>query len=64
MGTEYDDFTEKANPSYPNLPDNVKSNRKMLAEMMTKRGFTQFKTEWWHFDFKNWEYFSILDFKN
>jgi zinc D-Ala-D-Ala dipeptidase len=63
MGTDYDDFTVKANPSYSEFPDNILNNRKLLANVMTKRGFIQFKTEWWHFDFNNWQSFSLNDFQ-
>ncbi len=61
MGTDFDDFTEKAHPDYPNLPEKVKRNRKILREAMMKFGFLPLKTEWWHFDFHGWKKFHILD---
>jgi D-alanyl-D-alanine dipeptidase len=61
MGTPYDDFTEKAHIDYANLPDNVLRNRKILQEVMTKFGFKTMQTEWWHFDYKDWEKYPILD---
>ena len=63
MGTEYDNFTEKAHYDYQNLSEEVKSNRKLLRETMVKFGFHPIKTEWWHFDFEGWKNFSILDFQ-
>ena len=61
MGTEYDNFTEKAHFTYPDLPENIKENRELLRSIMVKYGFNPIKTEWWHFDFIGWEKFSILD---
>lgn len=61
MGTPYDDFTDKAHTDYHNLSDQVLKNRALLADVMQQFGFLSFKTEWWHFDFKGWEQFPILD---
>lgn len=61
MGTQYDDFTEKAHRDYADLPDKVKQNRALLADVMQRFGFSTFETEWWHFDFKGWDRFPILD---
>lgn len=61
MGTPYDDFTDKAHTDYHNLPDQVLKNRALLADVMQQFGFLPFRTEWWHFDFKGWEQFPILD---
>lgn len=61
MGTEYDNFTEKAHYAYSDLPENVKANRKLLRDTMEKYGFHPITTEWWHFDFDGWNKFSILD---
>lgn len=63
MGTPYDDFTEKAHYDYEELSDDVKANRKLLRDVMIKFGFEPLETEWWHFDFKGWEKFSILDYQ-
>lgn len=61
MGTEYDNFTEKAHYNYQDLPLKVKENRKLLRNTMMKYGFDGIETEWWHFDYKGWKDFSILD---
>jgi len=63
MGTEYDNFTEKAHFAFSDLPENIKANRILLRNIMMKYGFNPIKTEWWHFDFSGWENFSILDVK-
>lgn len=61
MGTEYDNFTERAHYAYPDLPKKVKANRALLRDTMVNYGFNPITTEWWHFDFKGWNNFSILD---
>jgi D-alanyl-D-alanine dipeptidase len=61
MGTPYDDFTEKAHSDFIQLPEKVLANRKLLSNVMQKFGFIPLSTEWWHFDFKDWKNFSILD---
>lgn len=61
MGTEFDNFTERAHPDYKDLPNRVISNRQLLSSVMKKYNFHPLKTEWWHFDFEGWESFSILD---
>lgn len=61
MGTSYDDFTPKAHINYKNLPKNVLRNRQILIETMKKFGFIPNKSEWWHFDYKDWKKYPILD---
>lgn len=61
MPTEFDDFTEKAHPAYMNLPEDALRNRALLKSVMERHGFTQFPTEWWHFDYSGWETHPVLD---
>ena len=61
MGTEYDNFTEKAHSDYPSLPEKIKNDRKILRDTMIKFGFEPIESEWWHFDYNGWNKFSILD---
>jgi len=61
MPTAYDDFTEKANPTYAALPADVLANRKLLFGIMSHFGFTHFATEWWHFDYSGWENYKLMD---
>jgi len=63
MGTEYDNFTEKAHYNFSDFPDLIKYNRKLLRDVMIKFGFEPLESEWWHFDFNGWENYSIIDFK-
>ncbi|MBM4176773.1 MAG: M15 family metallopeptidase [Ignavibacteria bacterium] len=61
MGTPYDDFSEKSHIDYKNLSKNVLTYREILRTTMEKFGFEAMSSEWWHFDFKGWSKFSIMD---
>jgi len=62
MGTEFDDFSEKAHPDYAELSAEVKANRKLLRDIMREAGFEPYKYEWWHFNLKNAKQFENEDF--
>lgn len=61
MGTPYDDFTERASFASKDVSEKAYTNRKLLRDVMIQFGFLPLETEWWHFDFKNWKQFGILD---
>ncbi|MFA7418300.1 MAG: M15 family metallopeptidase [Melioribacteraceae bacterium] len=61
MGTPYDDFTERASFASKDVSEKAYTNRKLLRDVMIQFGFVPLETEWWHFDFKDWKKFGILD---
>ena len=61
MPTGFDSFSEKAHSDYLNLPANEIKNRDLLIGVMAKHGFNNYSGEWWHYDFKNWEKFDLMD---
>jgi zinc D-Ala-D-Ala dipeptidase len=61
MPTPFDDFTEKAHRDYTNLPPEVIQNRALLQRVMEQHDFHGLSTEWWHFDYKDWTKYEILD---
>lgn len=61
MPTPYDDFTPRAAQSFNDLPPDVLANRLLLNDVMTRHGFDPLPSEWWHFDFRGWERFDLLD---
>lgn len=61
MPTGYDDFTPRAAHDFDDLPENVRANRALLRDVMTKHGFTPLPSEWWHYDFNGWENFELMD---
>jgi zinc D-Ala-D-Ala dipeptidase len=52
MGTDFDDFTDKAWSDCSDITAQQRTNRLLLAKIMDKAGFVQLPTEWWHFDLK------------
>ena len=61
MPTPFDDFTEKAGHSYTDLPGQILKNRQTLKEIMTKHGFIIYGAEWWHYSYKDWENYELMD---
>jgi len=61
MPTPYDDFTERARHDFNDLPADAIANRALLRDVMTKHGFDPLPSEWWHYDFRGWERFELMD---
>lgn len=61
MPTEYDSFRKEAWPSTPVSDPIVRKNRSLLISVMEKHGFRVNGSEWWHFDFKGWKNFEVMD---
>lgn len=61
MPTPYDSFSKEASPTYEDIPTLQKQNRNLLIAVMESNGFKVIKNEWWHFDFKGWESFPLMD---
>jgi D-alanyl-D-alanine dipeptidase len=61
MPTGFDDFSEKAWSDYAGASPEAIKNRTLLQAVMEKHGFTGLATEWWHFDYKNWQDYPVLD---
>jgi D-alanyl-D-alanine dipeptidase len=61
MPTPFDDFTERAWHDNQDATEEQKTNRELLRAIMTKHGFEALATEWWHYDFKGWKDYPVLD---
>lgn len=61
MPTGYDSFSRTAWPSTPVADPHVRKNREMLIDIMEKNGFRVNASEWWHYDFRGWINFEVLD---
>lgn len=61
MPTVFDEFTPKAGHPYQDLPLTVRANRALLRSIMEKHGFLVYESEWWHYDFKDWKKFDLMD---
>jgi D-alanyl-D-alanine dipeptidase len=61
MPTGFDDFTEKAAHLYQNLSQLALKNRQILREVMIRHGFVPLESEWWHYDYRGWQDYDLMD---
>lgn len=61
MGTDHDDFSERAHRDFADLPAEAIQHRKALEQVMKNEGFLPLATEWWHFDDPDWADYPLLD---
>ncbi len=61
MPSGYDEMTERAYHNYPGGTEEQRRMRDLLRETMESEGFTVNEFEWWHFDYKDWRQYPILD---
>ncbi|MBN2380997.1 D-alanyl-D-alanine dipeptidase [candidate division WOR-3 bacterium] len=61
MGSGFDEFTERSHRGYAGLSEKQKENRELLTHLMTSTGFTTVTSEWWHYDYFDWESFPLID---
>lgn len=61
MPSEFDEFSIKAHRNYDGLDPEIVFHVTLLENLMEEEGFIGLPHEWWHFDFKNWEKFPLLD---
>jgi D-alanyl-D-alanine dipeptidase len=61
MPTGFDSFSVKASADYSDLPKDEIKNRELLKSVMQAHGFKVYRTEWWHYDFNDWQNYPLLD---
>lgn len=61
MPSSYDEFSERADPDYAGGTPEQRARRDLLRAAMEKEGFEVDPGEWWHFNFKGWQEYPILD---
>lgn len=61
MPTAFDSFQREAWPTAPIKDPTVRKNRELIISVMERHGFKVNASEWWHFDFKGWQKFEVLD---
>jgi D-alanyl-D-alanine dipeptidase len=61
LPTGYDEFSARAHHDFPELGGQAIRHRALLREIMERHGFERFPTEWWHYDFRGWERFELMD---
>jgi D-alanyl-D-alanine dipeptidase len=63
MPSGYDEFSERAHPSYPGGTTRQRWHRDLLRAALEAEGFRVYEHEWWHFDFPGWERYPVLNLR-
>jgi len=61
MPSLYDEMSERASPGYAGGPPEPRRLRDLLRSAMEREGFTVYRSEWWHFDYRDWREYPILN---
>jgi len=59
MPSGYDEFSERAYPTYVGGSADARAHRDLLRRRMEAEGFTVYEYEWWHFDYRDWKSYAI-----
>jgi D-alanyl-D-alanine dipeptidase len=63
MPGTYDEMSPRSFPDYPGGTSLQRWHRDLLRRAMESEGFTVYEHEWWHFDYKDWHEYPILNIK-
>jgi len=61
MPSSYDEMSERAHSDYTGGTTQERADRALLRNAMEAEGFTVHPEEWWHFDYKDWKRYPILN---
>ena len=61
LPSEFDEMNEKAYPDYMGGTQESRRLRDFLRQAMEAEGFSVHPREWWHFDYRDWQEYAILD---
>ena len=61
MPSGYDEFTQRAHPDYPGGTEGQRALRALLRRSMEVEGFTVDPGEWWHFDYRDWARYPVMN---
>jgi zinc D-Ala-D-Ala dipeptidase len=61
MPGDYDEMTERSDPNYAGGTAEQRARRDLLRRVMEAEGFTVEPNEWWHYNYKDWREYPILD---
>jgi zinc D-Ala-D-Ala dipeptidase len=61
MPGEYDEASLRSYPTYAGGPPEARAKRDLLRAVMEAEGFAVEPNEWWHFNYKDWTQYPILD---
>ena len=61
MPSTYDESSNRAYANYPGGTALQRWHRALLRRVLEHEGFTVNQNEWWHFDYKDWKSYPILN---
>lgn len=61
MPSTYDESTDRAHANYPGGTSLQRWNRELLRRAMEHEGFVVNPNEWWHFDYKDWKRYPVMN---
>lgn len=61
MPSGYDEFSPRAFPDYPGGTSQQRWHREMLRRAMEADGFSVNEFEWWHFDYRDWQKYPVMN---
>lgn len=61
MPSEYDEMTERSHINYQCADAESRRLRDLLRAEMEAEGFSVYEPEWWHYDYKDWKEYPILN---
>jgi D-alanyl-D-alanine dipeptidase len=61
MPSGYDEMSERAYADYKGGTAEQRERREILRRAMEKEGFTVYPQEWWHFDYKDWKDYPVMN---
>lgn len=61
MPSEYDEMTERSHINYKCGEAEATRLRDLLRAAMEAEGFSVYEPEWWHYDYKDWKQYPILN---
>ncbi len=63
MPSEYDEMTERSHINYECATPEARRLRELLRLAMAAEGFAVYEPEWWHYDYKDWKEYPIMNIK-
>lgn len=57
----YDEMSERSYAFFPGGTSLQRWDRKLLRNVLEEVGFNVYSYEWWHFDYKDWQQYPILN---
>ena len=61
MTGAYDEMSERSYAAYPGGTSLERWDRELLRNTLEAEGFAVYQYEWWHFDYKEWQQYPILN---